>query len=183
MAEEKKIAEDRKWYVVRVISGQERKIRDHVMLEISRSKWNKVITNILVPTEKIYTIKAGKKIIKDKTQYPGYVYMEVDDKKMTQEMWQHVRQVHGVLGFLGILSKQEELKMLGKADEMLDAGESMAEPFIMNEDVKIVDGPFNDFIGTIEEINNEKKKLKVIVKIFGRRTPVEVSFMQVEKIS
>jgi transcriptional antiterminator NusG len=102
---------------------------------------------------------------------------------MTQEMWMGVRQVHGVLGFLGTLSRAEEIKVLGKADEMLDAGETMAEPFIINEDVKIVDGAFNDFIGTIEEINNEKKKLKVVVKIFGRKTPVEVSFMQVEKIA
>jgi len=98
-------------------------------------------------------------------------------------MWSQIRQVNGVLGFLGNLSHVEVMKLLGKADEMLDAGESMAEPFIINEDVKIVDGPFNDFIGTIEEINNEKKKLKVVVKIFGRKTPVEVSFMQVEKIS
>ena len=98
-------------------------------------------------------------------------------------MWSHVRQVHGVLGFLGTLSHAEVFKLLGKADEMLEAGETIAEPFIMNEDVKIVDGPFNDFIGTIEEINNEKKKLKVVVKIFGRKTPVEVSFMQVEKIA
>ena len=98
-------------------------------------------------------------------------------------MWSQIRQVNGVLGFLGNLSHVEVMKLLGKADEMLDAGESMAEPFIINEDVKIVDGPFNDFIGTIEEINNEKKKLKVVVKIFGRKTPVEVSFMQVEKVS
>lgn len=172
-----------KWYVVRVISGQEKKIREHVLLEISRSKWDKVITSILVPTEKVYTIKAGKKTIKEKTLFPGYVYMEVDETKVTQEMWQHVRQVHGVLGFLGVLTKAEAHKMLGTADEMSEAGETMIEPFIMNEEVKVIDGPFNDFIGTIEEINNEKKKLKVVVKIFGRRTPVEVSFMQVEKIS
>src|ERR1017187_6912475 len=169
--------------VVRVISGQERKIRDHIMLEVNRSHWEKVVTNILVPTEKIYTIKAGKKTIKDKTLYPGYIYMQVDDKKITQEVWTTIRQVHGVLGFLGFLSRAEEFKMLGKADEMMDANEKMAEPYIINEDVKIIDGPFNDFIGTIEEINNEKKKLKVIVKIFGRRTPEEVSFVQVEKIS
>jgi len=177
------MAEDRKIYVVRVISGQEKKIRDHVILEVNRSGWDKIVTNILVPTEKVYTIKAGKKTIKEKTLYPGYIYMQVDDKKITQEMWTHIRQVHGVLGFLGVLSRAEELKMLGKADEMLEGGETMAEPFIVNEDVKIIDGPFNDFMGTIEEINNEKKKLKVIVKIFGRKTPVEVSFMQVEKIS
>jgi transcriptional antiterminator NusG len=177
------MAEDKKWHVVRVISGQEKKIREHIQLEVSRSKWDGVVTNILVPTEKVYTIKAGKKTIKEKTLYPGYMYIETDDSKITQETWQHIRQVNGVLGFLGILSKSEAHKLLGKADEMLDAGETIAEPFIMNEDVKITDGPFNDFIGTIEEINNEKKKLKVIVKIFGRRTPVEVSFMQVEKIS
>ncbi len=176
-------AEGKKWYVVRVISGQERKIREHVLLEVNRSKWDNIVTNILVPTEKIYTIKAGKKTIKEKTLFPGYIYMEVEDKKMTQEMWSHVRQVHGILGFLGTLSRAEELKVLGKADEMLDAAETIAEPFIINEDVKIVDGAFNDFIGTIEEINNDKKKLKVVVKIFGRKTPVEVSFMQVEKIS
>jgi transcriptional antiterminator NusG len=97
------MAENIKWHVVRVISGQERKIREHAMLEITRSKWDKIITNILVPTEKVYTIKAGKKTIKEKTLFPGYVYMEVDDNKMTQEMWQHIRQVHGVLGFLGHL--------------------------------------------------------------------------------
>jgi len=74
-------------------------------------------------------------------------------------------------------------KLLGTVDEMLDSGETMAEPFIINEEVKIVDGPFNDFIGTIEEINSDKKKLKVTVKIFGRKTPVEVSFTQVEKIA
>lgn len=177
------MADEKKWHVVRVISGQERKIRDHIQLEINRAKWDSIVTNILVPTEKVYTIKAGKKTIKDKTLYPGYIYMEVNDGKITAEMWSQIRQVNGVLGFLGNLSHAEVMKLLGKADEMLDAGESMAEPFIINEDVKIVDGPFNDFIGTIEEINNEKKKLKVVVKIFGRKTPVEVSFMQVEKIS
>lgn len=175
--------EDKKWHVVRVVSGQERKVREHSQLEITRAGWDKIVTNILVPTEKVYTIKNGKKTIKEKTLFPGYIYMETDDKKMTAEMWQQVRQVSGVLGFLGTLSNAEVFKLLGKADEMLDAGETMAEPYIINEDVKIVDGPFNDFIGTIEEINNEKKKLKVIVKIFGRKTPVEVSFMQVEKIS
>ncbi len=176
------MAEDKKWYVVRVISGQEKKIREHVMLEVTRSGWSKIVFDILVPTEKVYTIKAGKKTIKEKTLFPGYVYLEVDDKKMTQEMWSHVRQVHGVLGFLGTLSSAEVYKLLGKADEMSENGETMAEPFILNEDVKIIDGPFNDFVGTIEEINNDKKKLKVQVKIFGRKTPVEVGFMQVEKI-
>jgi len=158
------MAEGKKWYVTRVISGQEKKIREHILMEVKRNKWEAIVTNILVPTEKIYTIKAGKKTIKDKTLFPGYIYIEVEDKRMTQEMWMSVRQVHGVLGFLGTLSRAEEVKVLGKADEMLDANETMAEPFIINEDVKIVDGAFNDFIGTIEEINNEKKKLKNLLR-------------------
>jgi len=92
------MAEGKKWYVTRVISGQEKKIREHVLMEVKRAKWESIVTNILIPTEKIYTIKAGKKTIKDKTLYPGYIYIEVEDKKMTQEMWLTVRQVHGVLG-------------------------------------------------------------------------------------
>src|ERR1700753_3647545 len=106
------MAEGKKWYVIRVISGQERKIRDHVMLEVNRSGWDKIVYNILVPTEKIYTIKAGKKTIKEKTLFPGYIYMEVEDAKMTQEMWTSIRQVHGVLGFLGTLSNTEVFKLL-----------------------------------------------------------------------
>jgi transcriptional antiterminator NusG len=95
------MADEKKWHVVRVISGQERKVRDHIQLEINRAKWDSIVTNILVPTEKVYTIKAGKKTIKDKTLYPGYIYMEVNDGKITAEMWSQIRQVGGVLGFLG----------------------------------------------------------------------------------
>ncbi|MCS6819557.1 MAG: transcription termination/antitermination protein NusG, partial [Chitinophagales bacterium] len=176
-------SEDKKWYVVRVISGQEKKIRDHIKLEIARSKWEDIITNILIPTEKVYTIKNGKKTIKEKNMFPGYIYMEVDTKKINNDILTQIKQIHGVLQYLGTLSHAEELKLLGKADELLESGEKLAEPFIIHEDVKIIDGPFNGFIGSIEEIHNDKKKLKVEVKIFGRKTPVEVSFMQVEKIA
>lgn len=174
---------DKKWIVVRIISGQEKKIKDHLTLEINRSNWMDIISNILVPTEKVFTIKNGKKTIKEKTLYPGYMYMEVDEARFSAEIKQNLRQVHGVLGFLGTLTYPEVMKLLGKADEMLEGGETMVEPFILNEDVKIIDGPFNNFIGTIEEINNEKKRLRVEVKIFGRKTPVELNFLQVEKIS
>ena len=182
------MAEEKKWFVMRVISGQERKIREHLMLEISRSGLDHIISTVLVPTEKVYTIKNGKKSIKEKNLYPGYLYLEVEEKLVTAEIIQQLRQVHGNLGFLGgktpeALRASEVKKLLGTVDEMLDSGETMAEPFIINEEVKIIDGPFNDFMGTIEEINNEKKKLKVTVKIFGRKTPVEVNFVQVEKIA
>jgi transcriptional antiterminator NusG len=177
------MSDGKKWYVVRVVSGQEKKIREHVKMEVERAKWDHIITNILIPTEKIYTIKNGKKTIKEKNMYPGYMYMEVDAAKINNDILGQIRQVGGVLQYLGTLSHAEELKLLGKADEMLDSTEQMAEPFILNEDIKIIDGPFNGFIGTIEEIVTDKKKLKVEVKIFGRKTPVEVTFMQVEKIA
>lgn len=182
------VTAEKKWFVMRVISGQERKIREHLLLEINRSGLDSVIAQILVPTEKVYTIKNGKKTIKEKNLFPGYLYLEADEKGMSAEVIQQLRQVQGNLGFLGgktpeTLRNSEVQKLLGKADEMLEAGETLAEPFIVNEEVKIIDGPFNDFNGTIEEINTEKKKLKVTVKIFGRKTPVEVGFLQVEKIA
>jgi transcriptional antiterminator NusG len=177
------MAEGKKWYVVRVISGQERKIKDHIMLEVNRNKWDHIISGILIPTEKIYTIKNGKKTIKEKNMFPGYIYMEVDIAKINNDILSQIKLVSGVLQYLGTLNQAEALKLLGKADEALDSGEQMEEPFIINEDIKIIDGPFNGFIGTIEEIHNDKKKLKVEVKIFGRKTPVEVSFMQVEKVA
>ncbi len=182
------MADEKLWYVMRVISGQERKIREHLLLEINRAKLDHLITTILVPTEKVYTIKNGKKTIKEKNLFPGYLYFESDPKAMNGELIQMLRQVQGNLGFLGgknpePLRAAEVHKLLGTADNQLEAGETMAEPYIINEEVKIIDGPFNDFNGTIEEINMEKKKLKVTVKIFGRKTPVEVSFMQVEKIA
>ncbi len=177
------MAEGKKWYVVRVISGQERKIKDHIMLEVNRNKWDHIISGILIPTEKIYTIKNGKKTIKEKNMFPGYIYMEVDIAKINNDILSQIKLVSGVLQYLGTLNHAEALKLLGKADEALDSSEQMEEPFIINEDIKIIDGPFNGFIGTIEEIQNDKKKLKVEVKIFGRKTPVEVSFMQVEKVA
>ena len=180
--------ENKKWFVLKVVSGQENKIKGYIDSEVIRSKWENAITTVLVPTEKVYKIKAGKKVIKDKTLYPGYLYIEVEDKVVTPEMLATIRNISGVMNFLGgnqpqALRPAEVQKLLGKLDEVLGAGESMMEPFIINESVKIIDGPFNDFVGSIEEINEEKKKLKVVVKIFGRRHPVEVSFGQVDKIS
>jgi transcriptional antiterminator NusG len=180
--------DNKKWFVLKVVSGQENKIKGYIDSEILRSKWENAITNVLVPTEKVYKIKAGKKVIKDKTLYPGYLYIEVEDKVVKTEMLATIRNISGVMNFLGgnqpqALRPAEVQKLLGKLDEVLGAGETMSEPFIINESVKIIDGPFNDFVGSIEEINEEKKKLKVVVKIFGRRQPVEVSFGQVDKVS
>jgi transcriptional antiterminator NusG len=182
------MVEDKKLYVLKVVSGQENKIKNYIELEIVRSNWEHIISNVLVPTEKVYKIRNGKKVIKEKTLYPGYLYIEVNEKAITSEVLATIRSISGVMNFLGgnhpqALRGPEVQKLLGRIDDMLGKGEVMLEPFIINESVKIIEGPFNDFVGTIEEINEEKKKLKVIVKIFGRRQPVEVSFTQVDKIN
>jgi len=176
------------WYVLRVISGKERKLKEYITREIERSNWTATIKQILVPTEKVYQIKNGKKVIKERNFFPGYILIEALEGKMTGEMISTITQFTGVIHFLGKTNpepmKQSEInRLLGKVDEMEETGESMNEPFIVGETIKIIDGPFNDFNGTIEEVYDVKKKLKVIVKIFGRRTPVELNFMQVEKIS
>ncbi|MBK6611012.1 MAG: transcription termination/antitermination factor NusG [Sphingobacteriales bacterium] len=178
---------DTKWYVLRVISGKERKVREYIELEVKRSKWEDIIKQVVTPTEKVYQIKNGKKTIKERNFYPGYMLVEAVEKKLNSDIVSTITAITGVISFLGKdtpvpLRKAEINRILGKVDEMEESGETVSvEPFLIGETVKIIDGPFNDFNGVIEEINNEKKKLKVIVKIFGRRTPVELNFIQVEK--
>ncbi len=177
-----------KWYVLRVISGKERKIKQHLDAQILRSGWEDVIIQVLVPTEKVYQIRNGKKVITERNFYPGYMLIEADEYKLNSDVIQSIKSMTGVIHFLGKqnpipLRKSEVNKILGKVDEMQEAGERLNEPFLIAETVKIIDGPFNGFNGAIEEIYDDKKKLKVIVKIFGRRTPVELNFGQVEKQS
>jgi transcriptional antiterminator NusG len=183
---EKKVDNGRRWYSLRVISGKERKIKERIELEIQRSGWTDFITQILVPTEKVYKIRQGKKVISERNILPGYILVEALAKNFTGEMVQAITGMPNVIHFLGRnnpipMQQSEANRMLGKVDESQDVGESLLEPFIVGETVKIIDGPFNEFVGDIQEINDEKKKLKVIVKIFGRGTEVELNFMQVEK--
>lgn len=180
------MAEDKKWYVLRVISGKEKKLRDQIELEVSRSNWSDAISQILVPTEKVYKLKNGKKVISEKNLFPGYLLVEADPKKLNGDVVSTINSTTGVIHFLGKdnpfpLPKSEVNRILGKVDEMTETGDSASEPFLVGESVKITDGPFSDFIGTIEEVLEDKKKLRVTVKIFGRKTPVELNFMQVEK--
>jgi transcriptional antiterminator NusG len=179
---------EKKLYVLKVVSGHENKIKNYIELEAMRSNWQDIILNVFVPTEKVYKIRNGKKVITEKTLYPGYMYIEVNEKMITSEVLATIRNISGVMNFLGgnqpqALRDAEVQKLFGRMDEMLDRGESMLEPFIINESVKVIEGPFDGFVGTIEEINEDKKKLKVVVKIFGRKQPVEVNFTQVEKIN
>ena len=185
---EVKPAVETKWYVLRVVSGKERKVKEHLDKEIKLSGWGNAILQILCPIEKVFKVVAGKKVLREKILFPGYLMLEAAEGKLKDEMIQTIKGVTSVIHFLGkdnptSLRKSEVNKMFGKMDEVSEQGVGYAEPFIVGETVKIIDGPFNDFNGNVEEVNEEKKKLKVIVKIFGRATPVELNYMQVEKIA
>lgn len=181
-------ATDTKWFVLRVVSGKEKKVKEYLDKEISRGGWDKIVKQVFLPVEKVYKVQNGKKVMRERNFYPGYVMIEVSGGKMNDDLRDAIKNTSNVIHFLGkenpiALRKAEVNKMLGKVDEMTDAGGmTMSEPFIIGETIKIIDGPFNDFNGVIEEVNDEKKKLKVAVKVFGRATPVELNYMQVEKI-
>ncbi|MCR9288028.1 MAG: transcription termination/antitermination protein NusG [Bacteroidetes bacterium] len=180
------MSDERKWYSLRVISGKERKIKERIELEVQRSKWGDYVTSVLVPTEKVYKIRNGKKVISERNILPGYILVEADPAKLSGEIIQAITNIPNVIHFLGRnnpepMTNSEANRLLGKVDESQDAGEQMLEPFIVGETVKIIDGAFSEFVGDVQEVNEEKKKLKVIVKIFGRGTEVELSYMQVEK--
>ena len=176
----------KKWYVLRAIGGKEKKAKEYIENEIARLNLQDYISQVLIPTEKVYQIRNGKKISKERNFFPGYVLIEA---ALVGEIPHILKNVTHVIGFLG--AKGEELptplrlsevkRILGKVDELAEGDEEINVPFYVGETVKVIDGPFNSFTGVIEEVNEEKKKLKVMVKIFGRKTPLELSFMQVEK--
>ena len=182
----------RKWYVIRAISGKEKKVKERLENEINRLNLQDYVSQVLIPTEKIYQIRIGKKISKDRNYFPGYVLIEA---LLVGEIPHIIKNIPDVLGFLTAKDKggkelvpvpmrlSEVNRILGKVDELSEKGEELNVPFIIGETVTVIDGPFNSFSGVIEEINEEKKKLKVMVKIFGRKTPLELSFMQVQKES
>lgn len=180
--------QETKWYVLRIVSGKERKVKEHLDKEIKINGWSDAILQILCPVEKVFKVVNGKKVLREKTLFPGYIMLEALDGKLNDTMIQGITNVTNVIHFLGkenpiALRRSEVNKMFGKLDEVSEQGIGYADPYLIGETVKIIDGPFNDFNGTIEEVNEEKKKLKVVVKIFGRATPVELNYSQVEKIA
>ena len=176
----------KKWYVVRAVSGQENKVKAYIETEINRLGMSDYISQVLVPTEKVVQVRDGKKIAKDKVYFPGYVMIEAN---LVGEIPHIIKSITGVIGFLGEvkggdpvpLRMSEVNRMLGKVDELAVNTDTQNIPFTVGETIKVIDGPFNGFNGTIDKINEEKRKLEVMVKIFGRKTPLELSFMQVEK--
>lgn len=176
----------KKWYVVRAVSGKEKKVKEFIELEIRRNNLEDYVSQVLIPTEKIFQIRNGKKVSKERNFFPGYVMIEAT---LTGEVPHIIKGINNVIGFLGgekggepvPLRQQEVNRILGKVDELAESEEELNIPFVVGENVKVIDGPFNNFNGVIEDINEDKKKLKVMVKIFGRKTPLELGYMQVEK--
>ncbi|MCF8221133.1 MAG: transcription termination/antitermination protein NusG [Crocinitomicaceae bacterium] len=176
----------KRWYVVRAVSGKEKKVKELLELEISRHKLNDFVAQVLIPTEKVFQIRNGKKVNKEKAYLPGYVLIEAS---LVGEVPHIIKGIPNVIGFLGAVKGGEPVPMrlsevnriLGKVDELAENEEEVRIPFVIGENVKVIDGPFNNFSGVVDEINEEKKKLKVMVKIFGRKNLLELSYMQVEK--
>lgn len=175
---------EKKWYVVKTLSGKEKKVKEYIENEIKRLGAEDIVSQVLVPTEKVYQIRKGKKVSSERNYFPSYVLIEA---VYEPELFFAIRNLPNVMTFLGTktdptpLRQSEINRILGKMDELSEKDEELSEPFIVGETVTVIDGPFNSFTGVIEEVNEEKKKLKVMVKIFGRKTPLELSFMQVDK--
>ena len=181
-------ATDLQWYVVRAVSGKEKKVKEYLELEIARMKLSDYVNQVLIPTEKVFKIQNGKKVNKEKAFLPGYVLIEA---ALVGEVAHVIKGIPNVIGFLGTVKGGDPVPMrmaevnriLGKVDELSITEEELKIPFVVGESVKVIDGPFNNFSGVVDEINEDKKKLKVMVKIFGRKNLLELNYMQVEKES
>jgi transcription termination/antitermination protein NusG len=181
-----------KWYVLRAISGQEKKVKAYLESELARQNLSQFVQEILVPSEKVYELRNGKKVVREKISFPGYMYLSADLNN--GETLHLLNNAPGSLGFLGegktkALKRPEPIKeseinrILGRIEEGNLAQVKPESKYLIGESIKVMDGPFSGFIGTIEEVYDDKKKLNVMVKIFGRNTPLELSYMQVEKAS
>ncbi|MCM1355810.1 MAG: transcription termination/antitermination protein NusG [Staphylococcus sp.] len=182
MAEELKKA----WYVLRAISGKEAKVKEVLDGAIRNTGLGNYVFQVLIPTEKVMSVRNGKKVVKEKNLYSGYVFVECI---LTGEVLYELRNTTNVIDFLRgrgknaapeALRESEVLRMMGTADDMIDTTDD-GNDYMVGETVKVTFGPFNGFSGTIEEVNRERKKLKVMVKIFGRKTPLELENSQVER--
>ena len=178
-----------KWYVMRAISGKESKVKQYAdAMLLQQEDFAKHVSQILIPTEKVVTInRNNKRVVKERNHLPGYVLVECE---LVGEIQSKLRNIPNVLGFLGEskasttpapLRPNEVSRLLGTVDEMAEIPEVLNIPYNVGDGVKVIEGPFSGFDAIIEEVNTEKKKLKVMVKIFGRKTPLELGFMQVEK--
>jgi len=151
----------KRWYVVRAVSGKEKKVKEYLDLEIARHKLDDYVEQVLIPTEKVFQIRNGKKIMKERSYLPGYVLIEA---ALVGEVSHVIKSIPNVIGFLGTekggdpvpMRMSEVNRILGKVDELSGTEEEMKIPYVVGESVKVIDGPFNNFSGVIDEINEEK---------------------------
>ena len=170
------------WYTLRVISGKESKIKDNILFELDYKELSTEVNNILIPSENIVEMREGKKKVKNKVFFPGYILIEMSDSKEAKFL---IENTDGVMNFVGsngepqTLKEDEITRILGEV-EGREGREVVIAPYKVGDSVKVTDGPFADFTGFVNEVNNEKQKVKVSVSIFGRPTPNELNFLQVE---
>ena len=178
------MAEGMSWYVLRAISGKEGKVKEYIDAEIKNGSLNGCVAQVLIPTKKVVQVRNGKRVVKEKNYLPGYVLVEA---KLVGEIAHTLRNTPNVLGFLPNLNNPQPLRetevnrILGRLDELEEEFDLSVIPFNVGDAVKVTEGPFSGFNGTIEKIDNEKKKVTVTVKVFGRSTGLDLGFMQVEK--
>lgn len=172
------------WYTLRVISGKEKKIRDAILYEVSLTSFSEDVGDVLVPSENIVEMRDGKKKVRERVFFPGYLLVRLEMNKETKYLLENV---NGVIAFVGpkgepqALKPKEAQRFLGDfqgGDGPLRVTE--AAPYKVGDPVKVTDGPFMDFSGLVQEVNHDKQKLKVMVSIFGRQTPVELDYLQVK---
>ena len=175
---------NKKWYVLRAISGKEGKVKEYIDAYVKHRGLTDKVSQVLIPTEKVVQVRNGKRIVKERTYLPGYVLVEAE---LVGDIAYTLRNTPNVLGFLGGMDeptpvRQAEInRILGTVDELQEAPVENVLEFVVGEVVKVNTGAFSGFNGVIEEINTEKKRLKVMVKIFGRSTPVDLGYNQVDK--
>ena len=172
------------WYVLRAISGKEGKVKEYIDAEIKNGRLGGHVAQVLIPTEKVKQIRGNKQVVKERLYLPGYVLVEA---RLVGETVHELRNTPNVLGFLGgmdnptPLRESEVNRILGKVDELEDVPQEIEIPFVAGESVKVIDGPFTGFSGVVEKVDDEKRKVTVTVKVFGRNTGLDLGFMQVEK--
>lgn len=178
----------RAWYVLRAISGKEAKVKEVLDAQIHNTDLGNYVFQVLIPTEKVLTVRNGKKVVKERNLYSGYVFIEAD---LRGEVIHTLTTTTNVIDFLRgrekgsapeVLREADVKRMLGTVDEINDEiTEDGVNDYMVGESVKVITGAFSGFIGEIEEVNRERKKLKVMVKVFGRKTPLELENSQVER--
>jgi transcriptional antiterminator NusG len=173
----------KKYYVLRAVNGKENKVKEYLEAEIRNNNLQDYITQVIIPTEKIIQNRNGKKVLKERAFLPGYIIIEAI---LVGEVVHFLKNINYIIGFLGgnepvPLRPAEVSRILGQADELQEQAEEFEIDYVIGETVKINHGPFTGFHGEIEEIYPDKKKLKVMVKIFGRKSPLELGYLQVEK--